>query len=85
MVVSVGQNAPAQAGSAPAGPGQQPGDAPSASKGPPAPPVLDVNNIMGGMEQTAGVRMHNHRRKLRQRSVILLKPFAPSSSQFDAR
>ena len=25
---------------------------------------------MGGIEQTVGVRMHNHRRKLRQRYVI---------------
>jgi|688.fasta_scaffold851087_2 hypothetical protein len=31
------------------------------------PPPPDVNNIMGGIEQTVGVRMHNHRRKLRQR------------------
>lgn len=36
----------------------------------PATPAIDVNNIMGGMEQTGGVRMHNHRRKLRQRSVF---------------
>ena len=28
-----------------------------------------INNIMGGMEQTAGVRLHNHRHKLKQRSV----------------
>lgn len=26
-----------------------------------------IMNIMGGMESTAGVRLHNHRRKLRQR------------------
>ena len=41
---------------------QQPAPAP--------PPPPDVNNIMGGIEQTVGVRMHNHRRKLRQRYVI---------------
>jgi hypothetical protein len=26
-----------------------------------------IHNIMGGMESTAGVRLHNHRRKLKQR------------------
>lgn len=30
-------------------------------------------NIMGGMESTAGVRLHNHRRKLRQRFDIIKK------------
>ena len=34
--------------------------------------VPGVNNIMGGMEHTNGVRMHNHRRKLRQRYLIFL-------------
>ncbi|MPC88795.1 hypothetical protein E2C01_083716 [Portunus trituberculatus] len=26
-----------------------------------------INNIMGGMENTAGVRLHSHRHKLKQR------------------
>ena len=39
--------------------------------GVPAPP--DVNNIMGGIEQTVGVRMHNHRRKLRQRYAYTIR------------
>lgn len=32
-----------------------------------------IMNIMGGMESTAGVRLHNHRRKLRQRFDIIKK------------
>ncbi|XP_037091069.1 serine/arginine repetitive matrix protein 2-like [Pollicipes pollicipes] len=32
-----------------------------------------INNIMGGMEQTAGVRLHNHRHKLKQRFDIVKK------------
>lgn len=26
-----------------------------------------IHNIMGGMESTGGVRLHNHKRKLKQR------------------
>ncbi|XP_021925658.1 uncharacterized protein LOC110832713 isoform X2 [Zootermopsis nevadensis] len=32
-----------------------------------------IHNIMGGMESTAGVRLHNHRRKLKQRFDIIKK------------
>ncbi|CAG2055557.1 unnamed protein product, partial [Timema podura] len=32
-----------------------------------------IRNIMGGMESTAGVRLHNHRRKLKQRFDIIKK------------
>ncbi|KAF0309746.1 NUAK family SNF1-like kinase 1 [Amphibalanus amphitrite] len=32
-----------------------------------------INNIMGGMETTAGVRLHNHRHKLKQRFDIVKK------------
>lgn len=28
-----------------------------------------IHNIMGGMESTGGVRLHNHKRKLKQRYV----------------
>lgn len=37
--------------------------------GPSSKPAIssNINNIMGGMESTAGVKLHNHRRKLRQR------------------
>lgn len=28
-----------------------------------------IHNIMGGMESTGGVRLHNHKRKLKQRFV----------------
>jgi len=28
-----------------------------------------IHNIMGGMESTGGVRLHNHKRKLKQRCV----------------
>jgi len=43
----------------------------SAKNGPSSKPAIssNINNIMGGMESTAGVKLHNHRRKLRQRSV----------------
>lgn len=27
----------------------------------------NINNIMGGIEATGGVRLHNHRKKLKQR------------------
>jgi hypothetical protein len=27
----------------------------------------NIHNIMGGMESTGGVKLHNHKRKLRQR------------------
>jgi hypothetical protein len=30
-----------------------------------------IHNIMGGMESTGGVRLHNHKRKLKQRYVDL--------------
>ncbi|XP_042229550.1 uncharacterized protein LOC121871386 isoform X3 [Homarus americanus] len=32
-----------------------------------------INNIMGGMENTAGVRLHSHRHKLKQRFDIIRK------------
>ncbi|KOC68821.1 NUAK family SNF1-like kinase 1 [Habropoda laboriosa] len=32
-----------------------------------------IHNIMGGMESTAGVRLHNHKRKLKQRFDIIKK------------
>lgn len=32
-----------------------------------------IHNIMGGMESTGGVRLHNHRRKLKQRFDIIKK------------
>lgn len=32
-----------------------------------------INNIMGGLESTGGVRLHNHRRKLKQRFDIVRK------------
>lgn len=28
-----------------------------------------IHNIMGGMESTGGVRLHNHKRKLKQRYI----------------
>ncbi|XP_066997071.2 uncharacterized protein Nuak [Anabrus simplex] len=34
---------------------------------------VGIHNIMGGMENTAGVRLHNHRRKLKQRFDIIRK------------
>ncbi|XP_018901416.2 LOW QUALITY PROTEIN: uncharacterized protein Nuak [Bemisia tabaci] len=36
-------------------------------------PESGVNNIMGGLESAEGVRLHNHRRKLRQRFDIVRK------------
>ncbi|XP_075236599.1 nuak family kinase 1 [Lycorma delicatula] len=36
-------------------------------------PEASINNIMGGLENTAGVRLHNHRRKLKQRFDIVRK------------
>ncbi|RZF32011.1 hypothetical protein LSTR_LSTR007089 [Laodelphax striatellus] len=36
-------------------------------------PEASINNIMGGLESTAGVRLHNHRRKLKQRFDIVRK------------
>lgn len=32
-----------------------------------------IHNIMGGMESTGGVRLHNHKRKLKQRFDIIKK------------
>lgn len=31
----------------------------------------NINNIMGGIEATGGVRLHNHRKKLKQRYVLI--------------
>lgn len=31
-----------------------------------------IHNIMGGMESTGGVRLHNHKRKLKQRYANLV-------------
>uniref|UniRef100_A0A1B6E3I6 Protein kinase domain-containing protein n=1 Tax=Clastoptera arizonana TaxID=38151 RepID=A0A1B6E3I6_9HEMI len=36
-------------------------------------PESSINNIMGGLESTGGVRLHNHRRKLKQRFDIVKK------------
>ncbi|KAL1465188.1 hypothetical protein WDU94_004778 [Cyamophila willieti] len=36
-------------------------------------PQASINNIMGGIESTGGVRLHNHRRKLKQRFDIVRK------------
>ncbi|XP_065572348.1 uncharacterized protein LOC136034829 isoform X2 [Artemia franciscana] len=33
----------------------------------------DINNIMGGLESTGGVMLHNHKRKLRQRFDLIKK------------
>ncbi|GJQ75870.1 hypothetical protein Trydic_g17934 [Trypoxylus dichotomus] len=33
----------------------------------------NINNIMGGIENTGGVRLHNHKKKLRQRFDIIKK------------
>lgn len=38
-------------------------------------PESGVNNIMGGLESAEGVRLHNHRRKLRQRYVLFIVLF----------
>ncbi|XP_059472424.1 uncharacterized protein LOC132194870 isoform X2 [Neocloeon triangulifer] len=51
------------------------GAAAAAKNGPSTKPAIssNINNIMGGMESTAGVKLHNHRRKLRQRFDIIRK------------
>ncbi|XP_046667176.1 NUAK family SNF1-like kinase 1 isoform X2 [Homalodisca vitripennis] len=36
-------------------------------------PEASINNIMGGLESTGGVRLHNHKRKLKQRFDIVKK------------
>ncbi|KAL1116821.1 hypothetical protein AAG570_005291 [Ranatra chinensis] len=36
-------------------------------------PETSINNIMGGLESTGGVRLHTHRRKLKQRFDIIKK------------
>ncbi|XP_065343207.1 uncharacterized protein Nuak1 isoform X3 [Cloeon dipterum] len=47
----------------------------TSKNGPTTKPAIssNINNIMGGMESTAGVKLHNHRRKLRQRFDIIRK------------
>ncbi|XP_054276428.1 NUAK family SNF1-like kinase 1 isoform X2 [Macrosteles quadrilineatus] len=36
-------------------------------------PESSINNIMGGLESTGGVRLHNHKRKLKQRFDLVKK------------
>ncbi|XP_046394484.1 serine-rich adhesin for platelets [Ischnura elegans] len=45
-------------------------DQPPAAQPPPPP---NIHNIMGGMQGTGGVRLHNHRKKLKQRFDIVKK------------
>lgn len=42
----------------------------------------NIHNIMGGMESTGGVRLHNHKRKLKQRYV---KSMPRLAMRFSAR
>ncbi|TMW51652.1 hypothetical protein DOY81_003302, partial [Sarcophaga bullata] len=38
-------------------------------------PQDQIDNIMSGIANTGDVKMNNHRKKLRQRSIILQKQF----------
>lgn len=46
-------------------------------KGPQAmPPPSSIDNIMSGISNTGAVKMNNHRKKLRQRYVLLIMEFS---------
>ncbi|XP_071444061.1 uncharacterized protein Nuak [Hetaerina americana] len=53
--------------------GGTPAAAPNQQQQPLPPPPPNIHNIMGGMQGTGGVRLHNHRKKLKQRFDIVKK------------